>query len=124
MAYIEFNMNPKKKLRQDCVVRAIARAEYTPYMTVLDSLYKIGRSLFTVPSDKVVYRRYLAQYPKVDAMKEVGGKKKRLTVEDVCKMDGTFVVSVRGHLTCVEDGDVYDTWNCSHKCAYEIWKVA
>jgi hypothetical protein len=36
---------------------------------------------------------------------------------------GTYLISVRNHLTAVVDGVVYDTWNCSFKAINKVWKV-
>lgn len=40
---------------------------------------------------------------------------------------GNIVVSVSGHLTCVKDGVIYDTYDCSRdgtRCVYGYWTKA
>ena len=38
-------------------------------------------------------------------------------------LQGSYIISCRGHLTCVVNGKVYDTWNCSYKAIGRVWKV-
>jgi len=132
MSFKKHNQNPKGFKRSDCVIRAISFALGKDYYQVLKDLYEIGVKKATIPSDPVAYRVYLESFPKVPVMKEVwlrgGGEpatitRKRLTVMDLCRSDGTYIVSVANHLTCVKDGVNYDLYDCRHKSAYEIWQV-
>jgi len=136
--FVKENVNPKNRLVGDCVIRAIAKAEDKPWLEVFDTLTEIARATFNVPSDKKVYKQYLKKYDKIDVFKYVdGGKvsvvngvkkietkiKKRYTVDDVCKMKGTYIISIAHHLTVASNGKLYDTWDCGNRCTYIIWKV-
>ena len=121
--FVKENLNPKNKKVADCVIRAIAKAENKTWLEVFDLLTKIARENYSVLNDKTVYSTYLNKYPKINVKHEVNGKKKRLTVKDVCKLEGTYIVKIANHLTVVIDGKYYDIWDCGNKCAYVIWKV-
>lgn len=119
------NANPKGRKTSDCVVRAISIAENRPWLDVFDELTEIARNDFTLLNSPDCYKKYLKKYPKVNVFFFDGDdKKKRFKVKDICRMKGTFIVSVANHLTCVKDGKIHDTWDCGHKSVYEIWKAA
>lgn len=122
--FIKENINPKNKKAADCVIRAIAKAENKSWLEVFDLLTEISRKVYSVQNDKIVYAEYLSNYQKIDVKYESSeGKKKRLTVKDICKLEGTYIVSIANHLTVVIDGYYYDKWDCGNKSAYVIWKV-
>jgi len=121
--FIKENVNPKKKVTGDCVIRAISKAEGKEWLTVFDSLVAISREIFSVPNYKDTIVRYLSKYPKIDVMHMVGDKRKRYTVNDVSKWSGTYLIDVANHMTMTCNGNNYDTWDCGNKCAYRIWKV-
>lgn len=124
--YKEVNVNPTKKRTGDCVIRAIANAENREWTEIFDELVKLARELYSVPNNKTVYGKYLEKYPTVD-VKFVNdfGEKRRLT-PSIFKdrgLKGTYICKLAGHLTCVRDDVTEDTWDCSYKCCYKIWKV-
>lgn len=123
MKFVKENVNPKNRKTGDCVIRAIAKAEGKDWLEIFDSLTAIARAKYTVPNDKMAYEKYLEGYETVRVFHEVEGKKKRFTVAEICSFEGTYIVSVASHLTTVADGVLYDTWDCSRKSAYKIWKV-
>ena len=125
--YKEVNVNPMKKRVGDCVIRAIANAEDKPWIEVFDALTKIARENYSVPNWKDTYEAYLSKYPTVPVKYEYNGKKYRLTPSDfyghAILKKGNYVVREANHVTCVKDGVCEDTWDCSHRAAYKIWKV-
>lgn len=122
--YKEKNINPINKKTSDCVIRAIAFSEKKSWMDVFDSLVNIAREKFTIPNEKDTYNIYLQKYNTINVMHlNDSGKKKRYTVKDVCGWNGIYIVQIANHLTCVIDGICYDTWDCSSKSSYKIWKV-
>lgn len=36
---------------------------------------------------------------------------------------GSFILRLAHHLAAVEDGVLYDTWDCSQKCVYTAWQI-
>lgn len=122
--FVKENLNPKEKKASDCAIRAIAKAEGKDWLTVYDELYELGRKMFDVPNSNKVIDKYLSKYEKLDVKYEDEyGNMKRFTVKDCCDFNGTLIVSVASHLTCVKNGNVFDTWDCSRKSAYKIWKI-
>lgn len=127
--YREYNANPKKRKTSDCVIRALTVALNKKYEIVARDLFNISHELVTTQTATETYTHYLDKYytlDKIYVMHLVNGKRKRLTVRDICQKfkKGTFVVTVANHLVAVKDGQFYDTFDCSNKSAYKIWRVA
>ena len=36
---------------------------------------------------------------------------------------GTYLVTMQGHITCVKEGILYDTWDCRNKLIWCAWEV-
>ena len=124
MKFVKENVNPKNRKTGDCVIRAIAKAEGKEWVEVFDSLVEIARKRCSVPNSPDAYEQYLKKYETVKVMyTREDGKKKRYLAGEVCGWDGVYVISLANHLTTVVDGALYDTWDCSQKSAYKIWKI-
>lgn len=118
------NVNPKGKVVGDCVIRAIAKTENKPWVEIFDNLTEIARKTYNVTSDTKVYSKYLNEkYEKINVFNKANGSKKRLKVKEICKLKGSYIVRIAGHVTAVVDGSIYDIWDCSNKGSYIIWKV-
>lgn len=126
--YKKVNVNPFKNSTGDCVIRAIANAEDRDWYEVFDDLTKIAREKGTVPTFKDAYTVYLAKYPRVPVKYQAeDGKKYRLTASDFWNdpklKKGNYVIRQANHLTCVKNGVCEDTWDCSRRASYIIWRV-
>ena len=114
----------------DCVTRAICNATGKDYMEVYKALNRIARTEHR-PSGKKsssrngVYkdtsRKYLESIGWVwhPTMTIGSGCKVHLRSEELPK--GTLIVQVSKHKTCVKDGVLYDTYDCSRggtRCVY------
>lgn len=119
-----YNHNPSNsKDGADCVIRAIGKALGLTWSNTLDRLYNIAQLAHVAPCSSRAVNIWLnTEYKKVNVFYDDNGKKKRYKVKDI-KWPGTYIVRVANHLTCVIDGDVYDTWDCSEKSAYIIWRI-
>lgn len=109
----------------DCVVRAVANATGLDYMKVYDDLKELndGKSCRNGTPKKVT-KAYI---------QSLGWKwKPTMLVGQGCKVhlnedelpSGTLIVQVSKHLTCVKDGVLYDTYDCSRdgtRCVYGYW---
>ena len=120
----------------DCVTRAIANATGMDYKDVYDmvnqaskgekkSKKKRGKSSARDGVYKDVSREVLKQLGWVwhPTMKVGQGCKTHLKADEL--PSGTIIVSVSKHLTCVKDGVIYDTYDCSRdgtRCVYGYWK--
>lgn len=117
MKFIKSNPHPNGKKIGDCVVRAISIAETKKWIDVYDDLYKIGRELFVLPNDKHSYEKYLIDngWIKQRMPKYPSGKRYRLKELADENIEGIMIVSLNKHLATIVDGNLYDTWDCSHK---------
>lgn len=123
--FVNENVNPRGRKTGDCVIRAIAKAENKEWLEIFDALVAIARESYSVPSDTVTYTKYLKKYQTKDVMyyDDSYASNRRYTVNDIKVWVGTYIVQVAGHLTVVQDGKLFDTWDCGNKSAYKIWKV-
>lgn len=124
----KFNPNPfaqegKKHDKGDCVIRAICKATGMGWFDVYDELCAIGRLIGDWGDRKHVYSQMIESkgFMKV-AVPRVKGKK-ATTVEQFCKdhPEGTFILRLAHHLTCVVDGVCYDTWYPQDYTVYLYW---
>lgn len=108
----------------DCVIRAISLATGKSWIEVYDGLCAIGRALYRVPNEKIVYERYLKEigWTKKPMPKKPDGK--RYTAREMIRLvpNTTMVVVVANHNTCIKDGKIHDIWDCGDKsvCNYFI----
>ena len=106
----------KGKGKCDCVVRAIASFFGKSWDEVYLALGEIGFELKDMPNSKQVYEKYLLQldYTKMKMPRREDNTRYTVKefVEELCQ---NAIVSVANHLTCVKDGKLIDSWDCSHK---------
>lgn len=113
----------------DCVCRAICNATGMDYKEVYDGLNREakkerrtrGRSSARDGMHKASRKRYIESLGWVwhPTMQVGGGCKVHLREDEL--PGGTLIVSVSRHLTCVKDGVLYDTYDCSRdgtRCVY------
>lgn len=122
MARYKFlNVNPLGKIEEDCVCRAITNALQEDYYLVLEKLYLV-QELFECDALCVCcYKFLLDNVYSLERIEEFKG----FTIEDFCEFfpKGVYLVRVEGHLTCVVNGIVEDTWDCTQKIVDIVWKV-
>lgn len=123
MAFVEYNNNPRGLKTDDCVIRAISKATGESWLNTFDRLISHARVVCTCQTGKEAYTDLLHDYPSFSVFKYVDGEKKRLTVKDVCKLKGSYVVRVANHMVAVVDGKYYDIFDSGDKCAYKIWRT-
>ena len=116
------NPHPNNKSVGDCVKRAIALSgdyDYNEVQLELNRYKKITKSK--------KFNENKNWLPYIE--KELGWEKltgyQNMKVGEFAKehSTGTYLISVRKHLTTVKDGKVLDTWNCSFKAINKVWKV-
>lgn len=113
----------------DCVCRASCNATGMDYKEVYDGLNREakkerrtrGRSSARDGMYKASRKRYIESLGWVwhPTMQVGGGCKVHLREDEL--PGGTLIVSVSKHLTCVKDGVLYDTYDCSRdgtRCVY------
>lgn len=123
----------------DCVTRAICNATGKDYKEVYDALNKMGKAETSTQLKrhrghkrsesrngvfKETWKEYLDSIGwEHHATMGIGsGCQVHLTADELPK--GTIIVQVSKHLTCVKDGVIYDTYDCSRdgtRCVYGYW---
>lgn len=110
----------------DCAVRAIAIATGIDYKEVYNDLKKLnGGKSCRNGTPKKVDKKYLTQLGWIwTPCMEIGsGCQTHLSSSEL--PSGTLIVAVSKHLTCVKDGVIYDTYDCSRggdRCVYGYWR--
>ena len=100
-----YNPNPVAVRVGDCAVRAVAKA--------------IGLQMGDMPSSNNVWGAVLRQKGFRRAAIDDG------TVEDFCNRHpkGIYVLTLDRHVVTVEDGEVYDTWDCRKEEPIYSWSM-
>lgn len=120
--YVYFNNNPWKRSVNDCVIRAISLAENKSWNKVYDELSYLAKDEAIILDDVTFVDNYLDKRYKRICYKCNG---ERLTIKEFIKSHskGTYLVSMQGHITCIINGILFDTWNCSNKKIWSVWRV-
>lgn len=123
----------------DCVCRAIANATGMDYKVVYDELNRRcketrlpnRRRTQSSSARNGVYKKTYSKY-----LESLGWKwTPTMLIGQGCKVHleedelpkGTLIVRLSRHLTCVKDGLLYDTYDCSRdgeRCVYGYWTKA
>lgn len=124
-----FNPNPlydgkRKPWRHvDCVVRAICAGTGKTWIEVYGLLVKEGEKNYTMPNDIVSYSKVLQQLNFREVKKCKSGE---MCIQDLCsiskKNKSTLIIKVERHLTCIKEGVIYDTWDCSKQEVIQYWE--
>lgn len=127
----------KAKDVKDCVVRAICNATGRDYKEVYDAINNMSKSEHTGKRKRGVsnarngvykstYKKYIENVLgwKWISCSGIGkGIIKKLNENDM-PQKGTYIVKVSKHLTCLKDGQLYDTYDCSRegtRAVYGYW---
>lgn len=121
--YSQFNPNPIGKNVGDCTVRAICKATGKEWGDVYLGLCMQGYLMGDMPSANSVWGAYLHNlgYSRgivPDSCPEC------YTVADFATEypEGTYILALSGHVVCVKDGNVYDSWNSSGETPIYFWR--
>lgn len=123
MRFIYYNPNPRGKAAGDCTVRAISKATCTSWQEAYLALAIQGYLDGNMPSANAVWGAYL---------RKIGYT--RHIVQDTCPdcytvadfaQDhpmGTYILALSGHVVCVEDGVLYDSWQSQNETVLYYWE--
>lgn len=120
------NVNPKDKTTGDCVIRAIAKALNKSWEDVYTELCELGLKLKEMPNSRRVYEKYLEQAGFIRCNQPRRENNKRYTVrefiDELSYLGRTYIIHPGlHHLSCIIDGQVVDTWDCSQECLGIYW---
>ena len=120
--YRYYNANPLGRKVNDCTVRAIALATNESWDSTYNYLSDYAQQE-AVMMDNVIYiDKFLDKnFEKI----YTNAKGYNMTVDDVSKRwyKGTYLITMKNHITCCIDGVIYDTFNPSDRLVCEVYKV-
>jgi hypothetical protein len=119
----------------DCCARAIASATGIDYKEVYDSLNKLAKEERTSKRKKSISNARSGVYKSTadKYLKSLGWKWHAcMTIGSGCQVhvdenelpSGNLVLNLSRHFTCVKNGVLYDTYDCSRdgtRCVYGYW---
>lgn len=120
--YSYFNINPQGRNVGDCTVRAIAKATGQDWECAYIALCIQGLIDCDMPSANAVWGNYL---------RKLGFQ--RYIAPDTCPdcytvrqfandhLAGTYILALSGHVVCVENGVIFDSWDCSNELILYYW---
>lgn len=123
MNYVSYNPNPTGKNVGDCTIRAISKATGKSWGDTYLALAVQGYIDGDMPSANAVWGAYL---------RSIGYK--RHIVPDVCPdcycvedfardyPNGTYILALSGHVVCLKDGDLYDSWQSQRETVLYYWE--
>ena len=110
--YIDYNSNPTKNRREDCIIRAMTKALDISWDEAYMLLAVKGFEVKEMPSINWVWSAVL---------KDQGFERMTIpntcpdcyTVSDFCRDNpkGAFILATGSHVIAVIDGDYFDTWD-------------
>ena len=115
------NVNPNKQKRNDCVTRAIKLASGLEYAEVRRKLYHTGKLLGCT---RLCWQCYNFLLTNVFGYKLENCDD--MTVADFANANkkGKYLIRIDYHLTFLQDGTIYDIWDCLNRKCVLAWKVA
>ena len=121
--WVEYNPNPAQARAGDCAVRAIAKALNIDWESAYAKVAVNGFLMGDVISSNAVWGSVLRQN---GFTREIipNSCPDCYTLADFSKdhPKGTFVVALPGHVACVVDGDIYDSWDSSELAPLYYWR--
>lgn len=117
-----YNANPLGRRVNDCTVRAISRATGRSWDETYQELSGFAQELAVMPDNVFYIDAYLSEhFEKVFACKNNNS----ITVGDFVERNpyGTYLITMSGHITCSEDGVIYDTFNPSDRFIWGVYRV-
>jgi hypothetical protein len=121
-----YNAHPNGLKVKDCVVRAVCTAFEKDYMETRRELNRAKTELgFDSYKDHDFLRTWLEKlgYETIKFKAYEGEARKKVWEFLDEHMEGTYIVKVRSHISCIKDGELLDTWDCGYLTIYGAWRV-
>jgi len=113
-----YNANPELNDVEDCTIRAISVAEGISWDEAYIKLSKYARMQGLMISSVTSIERYLDDnYERILTYDEYVGE----FAKDYTK--GTYLITMKGHITVLKNGIIYDTFDPSKRMIWDVWKV-
>lgn len=117
-----YNANPCERHVNDCTVRAISLATNQTWDHTYQELSQFARAQCIMPDDVVYIDEYLERhFEKIYVCK----KNREITVGEFVDRNpqGTYLITMSGHITCARNGIIYDTFDPSTRFIWGVYKV-
>lgn len=117
--YQRYNPNPTGRHVGDCTVRAISKAMNQDWNKTYWGLCIEGGIVKDMPSSNAVWGEYLKRYGYTRQLAPEG-----ITVGEFAENyhQGTYILALSGHVVCVQNGIVYDTWDSENEIVLYFWR--
>lgn len=117
--YKFYNANVNNNFVNDCVIRSISVAEDKSWSETYDELSTIAKRN-GILLDDVNFVEPLLDY-RYERVETDRGE----TVEDFSERypHGTYLITMKGHITVLKDGTIYDTFDCRDRILWDAWEV-
>lgn len=116
--YKFYNANSKGKFVNDCTIRSISVAEGKTWEDTYNELSILARNKGVLLDDVDFIEDYLdKKYKRIQHYSKIVGE---LTEEYPI---GTYLVTMKGHITVIIDGVLYDTFDCRDRRIWCVWIV-
>lgn len=113
-----YNANAKGNFVNDCVVRAISKAEGKSWDKTYEKLSDIAQAQGILLDDVNFVEEYLdRRYKRACHYSKTVGE----FAEENLK--GTYLITMQGHITVLINGTIYDTFDCRNRRMWCAWKV-
>lgn len=120
--YQQYNPNPRGKNVGDCTVRAIAKATGKEWGEAYLNLAVQGYLMGDMPSANACWGAYLRKLGFVRRMLPDSCPECYTLREFAEDYDqGTYIVALSGHVVCVEDGVIWDSWDSGGEVPLYYW---
>lgn len=114
-----YNPSPSKRNVGDCTVRAISKALNKSWEETYVALCLEGFLCQDMPSANSTWGGYLKRcgFYRLLAPEDI-------TVEEFSDLhpNGTYILALSGHVVCVRDNVVYDTWDSRNEIVLYFWQ--
>lgn len=119
MNYVFYNPNPTGKNVGDCTVRAISKALDQKWKETYMGLAIQGFVLGDMPSANATWGAYLLRHGLRRELAPDG-----ITVREFADEhpNGTYVLALSGHVVCVQNGTLYDSWDSRNEIVLYFWR--
>lgn len=118
--YKYLNKNPQGLDTEDCTIRAISMAQGKTWDTTYIELSELARYEGRIFSDAEFIENYLDK-----RYSRVCYRGSTMTVEKFAQTHpyGSFLCTMRGHITYIRNGNIFDTFDCSNRLIWCVWEV-
>ena len=116
--YKFYNANARGRFTNDCVIRAISLAEDKTWNETYDELSEIAQRNGIILDDVQFVEPLLdSRYERMCFNETYVGE----FIEEHPK--GVYLITMKGHITCVINGVLYDTFDCRDRVMWCAWRV-